>query len=827
MTITQTGRRVALVGLLALIGALLPFTGASAIDGDEALELSGDSNTAVSIANSEVVYTPLGEDGPDNPPTNVLIGREDVFADNLASGSLQGAAAEGDNGAPLLLTGSDELDADVQAEIERLGATSVTILGGTAAISEDVETALGEIEGVDSVERLEGATRTETAIAVAGASGADTALLVRSGAAGDDATQAFADSLGAGALAATNGYSILFTQTEVLTGSTAEFLASDDAPSSVIIVGGTAAISEDTEAEVVEILGEDAVSRVSGPTRFDTAVALNGLREGDLGSYAVAVDGQGDDAWADGFSMANLSGLNNAPLVLTNQGEVPEATETYLESINDNDARAHLTNVFVVCGSTAAGDACDALAEAFGLTVVEWPPVAPPVEENSGVLTAIDTGANTYNYTNATPESVTQAYSETNDDFTVDGTASTPGVFEANATPGDMVTVTDNGDGTFTHALTNVDTSDLLSGTVGNVDYTANTFDIIEPVSGVVLRAGLDYGAANVINTVDGSASTVSNLELNLNEGDTIEIEEGDSTDTFNFENMDVTGTVAVAVSAAGIVRVTVGNLGDDMNNAQDAYFEFAVTASPETETYLVDGSEVDFYDGGDGFADQVSSGDSATYSFVGGEETISITNAAPPLVEGVLTNTGTAGFVPAGNQITLLEADGSVTTITYTDAAGAIIYDGLLTAEAAFEAAWTTAKSTDDTVAYQAGDAATGTSASLVVNNEDVTGWVDDFTTGTPTIDLRETADGGGLLAQDVPLDDLSSAAGAYQGVYPADQAAVRYFDATGDTTSELSLQEAEDLLDERDDDELSTYVVITEAALSTNVTFYSEVPA
>lgn len=817
MTITQTGRRVALVGLLALIGALLPFTGASAIDGDEALELSGDSNTAVSIANSEVVYTPLGEDGPDNPPTNVLIGREDVFADNLASGSLQGAAAEGDNGAPLLLTGSDELDADVQAEIERLGATSVTILGGTAAISEDVETALGEIEGVDSVERLEGATRTETAIAVAGASGADTALLVRSGAAGDDATQAFADSLGAGALAATNGYSILFTQTEVLTGSTAEFLASDDAPSSVIIVGGTAAISEDTEAEVVEILGEDAVSRVSGPTRFDTAVALNGLRDGELGSYAVAVDGQGDDAWADGFSMANLSGLNNAPLVLTNQGEVPEATETYLESINDNDARAHLTNVFVVCGSTAAGDACDALAEAFGLTVVPWPPVAPPVDENSGVVVSTTGDAPDYSFVSEGADSVTTVTTEASDNFTVDGAAATSGVFFAALQPGDMVTYTEGDPAT--HALVNVDPDDILSGTVGNVNGT--TFDIIEPVSGVTLNdnggAHFDHAGGDIINMFDGATTTSAIVTLNLNEGDTVEITENSSApDEFSFTNQMVMGTMSIALTNIADIGITIGGLGDDF--AGNDYFYADGSAN---ENFTIGGEESDFNE----WKNQASEGDTATYYYEDGDEFFDLVNVAPPLVEGVIT---AGSMIPAavagdGGTVSILLPDGSTQTFTY-DTTDTIIYDGLVTQELAFETALNAGEATPgDNVSYQPADEATSTSGVLQYDNDVAEGFVEDFTTGAPaTIDLVQEADAtaneGDELIQDGAIDDLLGTGGTY-----------RYFDATGDSTVEVDEDVFANRVEEAyDDGDGAAYLVIDDSpTLAVSVTLYSEAPA
>lgn len=727
MTITQTGRRLALVGLLALIGALLPLTGASAIDGDEALELSGDSNTAVSIANSEVVYTPLGEAGPDNPPTEALIGTAEVFADNLASGALQGAALE--NGRPLLLnSSSDDVDADVLAELDRLlgGTGTVHILGGVAAQGEGVETAL--TDAGYTVNRFEGATRTETAIAIAGAAGAETALLVRSGATGDDATQAFADSLGAGALAATNGYSVLFTQTEVLTGSTAEFLASEDAPSNVIIVGGTAAISEDTEAEVAEILGEENVSRVAGPTRFDTAVALNGLRDGELGSYAIAVDGQADDSWADGFTMANLSGLNNAPVVLTNQGMVPEATETYLESINDNDARAHLTDTFIVCGASAAGDACAALAEIFGLTVVPWPPVAPPVDPDTGVVTSTN-GTDTYTFVGEGAEESTtvgplDADELADGEFTVDGEPASSGVFFSEIDVCDVVTYDPTGaaDGeNASHDLVNQDCDDITDGTVGEVDLTAGTFSIIEPVTGTPLRTGIDYTDASILHYVDGSVATFAQFDNDINEGDTIVIEENEDTGvtTLRLANETVSGLVnSVDSSVATETNFSIDGLGDDFMGGD--FFSADQTPAPGDEIYVVDGEEVDFAE----FTAAISNGDEATYQRVGDEETFTLGNLAPPEANGTVVPPFPAVSPPPpapgdGGTITYVP-DGDDATDTFDYTAGAVfIVDGLLVTEDVFE----DNLSSGDDINYRPADPGTSTTERVVLNNEDLAG--------------------------------------------------------------------------------------------------------
>jgi putative cell wall-binding protein len=207
MTHSQTSRRLALVGVVALIAALFPFTGAFAQDetNDDALNLEGTDTTEYSIRWSQVTYTPLTGEVM-NAPTEALIGRDDLFADSLAGGALQGDAIE--NGRPLLLTDTDELEDDVLAELDRVlgGDGTVHILGGEVAISAEVEEALADA-GYD-INRFEGETRIETAAAIAAAKDSDTVLVVRAfpSEGSTDETQAFADSLGAGALAAANDW---------------------------------------------------------------------------------------------------------------------------------------------------------------------------------------------------------------------------------------------------------------------------------------------------------------------------------------------------------------------------------------------------------------------------------------------------------------------------------------------------------------------------------------------------------------------------------------------------------------------------------------------
>ena len=142
----------------------------------------------------------------------VVLARGDSFPDSLAGIPL---AYQLD--APILLTHSNRLPAETRAEILRLQADKVVILGGTGAISAAVEAELRAMGLV--VERIGGSNRFETAIQIAEKMGSfDTAFLVS----GLD----FPDALSAASYAAQRGYPILLTGSGALNQATQNYIQS-------------------------------------------------------------------------------------------------------------------------------------------------------------------------------------------------------------------------------------------------------------------------------------------------------------------------------------------------------------------------------------------------------------------------------------------------------------------------------------------------------------------------------------------------------------------------------------------------------------------------
>lgn len=308
----------------AIVGTALAMTVAASTGSAEVNDTIGVVKRGEDDLSNVEVAARLAEATFADDVDTVLIGRDDVFADSMASGVLQG-------GSPLLLVPRDgPLPRRVRDELALLDPQRVIILGGVEAISQDMEDQLAVSY---RVERRAGPTRFETAIEVArtDAPAADTAILARafSGEGGDD-SQAFADALAAGGWAAASGWPVLLTQSETLTGSTREYLAASDIER-VMVIGGTAAISDAVTDELSSLVGE--FERIGGATRFATAIEIAEKRGASSAADAarvVLVQGEGSDAWAAGFAAASHSAEFSAPIVLARGDQLPDVTERWL-----------------------------------------------------------------------------------------------------------------------------------------------------------------------------------------------------------------------------------------------------------------------------------------------------------------------------------------------------------------------------------------------------------------------------------------------------------------------------------------------------------------
>ncbi len=118
---------------------------------DDVERLAGEDRIATALAVAETVEA----------PDAAFLARSDEWADAVAVGG-PAAATE----TPVLLTDSDALDERVAAFLDEHDIEDVTLLGGDAALDDDVATQVAEVIGTEP-QRIAGAMRTETSALIA------------------------------------------------------------------------------------------------------------------------------------------------------------------------------------------------------------------------------------------------------------------------------------------------------------------------------------------------------------------------------------------------------------------------------------------------------------------------------------------------------------------------------------------------------------------------------------------------------------------------------------------------------------------------------------
>lgn len=283
---------------------------------------------------------------PDGADTAILATSRN-FADALAAAPLSAALS-----GPILLTEAEEVPEETMDALDDLGVSEVVLLGGGAAISEDVEAELSE--DFDVV-RYAGADRFETAAQLALLAypdGAGTVLLATG--------TSFADALAAAPLAAAEDAPILLATAGELPAVSADALAELGAEE-VIVLGGAAAIGDQVEQEL-EAAGY-GVTRQAGESRFETAALL--ARSAFPDGAEVALLTTGAD-FPDALAAAPLAGVRDGPILLVDGNRIPEATVSALEDLG-------VEEVLLLGGTAVVGSSVEDRLDDTGYDVTRLP----------------------------------------------------------------------------------------------------------------------------------------------------------------------------------------------------------------------------------------------------------------------------------------------------------------------------------------------------------------------------------------------------------------------------------------------------------------------
>ncbi|CAN5336654.1 hypothetical protein BH23ACT9_BH23ACT9_24120 [soil metagenome] len=240
------------------------------------------------------------------------------FADALAGGVLAGI-----EGGPVLLTGSERLDATTADELRRLGVDRVVLVGGPGVLAERIEDDLAAALRRVTIDRLSGDSRFATAVAVSEVIAEDVVdtVYLTSG-------REFADALAASPAAARAEVPLLLTEAGELPPDTAAEL-DRLRPDRVIVVGGTSAVSDAVATAAGNAARADVV-RIAGPSRFDTAAAL--VEEGFDGTVEALMVATGD-SFADALAAGAASVSTGMPLLLVTGSDVPRVTRRQIERL--------------------------------------------------------------------------------------------------------------------------------------------------------------------------------------------------------------------------------------------------------------------------------------------------------------------------------------------------------------------------------------------------------------------------------------------------------------------------------------------------------------
>jgi putative cell wall-binding protein len=293
------------------------------------------------------VGTPVRLSGADRYATSAAISRATfspgVPVAYVATGlnypdALAGGAAAGRAGGPVLLTDPSNLPQVIRDELARLDPQRIVVLGGSSVVSSRVADQL-QAYTPTSVERLQGADRFATAVAISKATFAPGvgAAFVATGA-------SFPDALAAGPAAIRAGGPVLLTQQGSLPASTRDELVRL-APGTIYLLGGTTAVSDGVRQAIQQATGRSVV-RLAGADRYATAVAISKTFFTRPPSVYLATGANFPDA----LSAVPAAGRAGSPLLLVQRDVLPASVASEL-------VRLHPPRCYLSGGTAMIGDA--------------------------------------------------------------------------------------------------------------------------------------------------------------------------------------------------------------------------------------------------------------------------------------------------------------------------------------------------------------------------------------------------------------------------------------------------------------------------------------
>jgi|GEM_PF-2956570 len=276
----------------------------------------------ISGSNRYLTAYEIAKEYNSNTETVILVRGDSIdsvpqVVDGLTASGLAGALD-----ARILITESESLSPDTRDALMSLNPRNVIIVGGTAAVSDEVAAELEAMDSVDlNIRRISGANRYATAAEVAleiGTARDNTALIVNG--------RSDVDSLVAGPLAH-KGYPILMVDNgrDLIPEETRDAMKALNIEK-VIIVGGTGVVSLELEEQLNALEEITVKERFGGSTRVETSILL---------AQHEAFEGDNQVSIVNGWSYVDAvaaSTLGNPVIYFSKQQGITENIEGFLST---------------------------------------------------------------------------------------------------------------------------------------------------------------------------------------------------------------------------------------------------------------------------------------------------------------------------------------------------------------------------------------------------------------------------------------------------------------------------------------------------------------
>lgn len=263
-----------------------------------------DYNNMDYVKDPTIPSEPIRFSGRDRVKTSIEVSKKSFVDSNyviLASGAnypdaLVSSSLSKMLDCPIILTDKDKLRDDVQAELQRLNAKNIILVGGKSSISDKVKSDLYAY----NVERIAGHSRYETSSLVY-------EKLIKLGLKTNDVVvtsgEIFADALSAGSISCKNSTPILLVEKNKIPDCIKKHLKNNNA----IIVGGEFSVSKSVQNKIKNSM------RISGKNRYDTSLKVADYAYKNSDKLILA---SGDD-YPDALIASVVSNRMKAPIILS------------------------------------------------------------------------------------------------------------------------------------------------------------------------------------------------------------------------------------------------------------------------------------------------------------------------------------------------------------------------------------------------------------------------------------------------------------------------------------------------------------------------------